>query len=971
MSLRKPRNLVLLAVFHLLMLAAFLPGCKEGTKTSPVSAILTADPTGQGTLISNAEDAIHTISGVVSSQTTSNNISGIEVGLYLNKQLVAKTLSTSDGQFYFAKVPPGLYELTFGSSKAIADFASSTYILRVLEDGSTQPTAPAVKLAPTNQERLKVQAKIQGEVVVNGAGTKLANINVDLVDGSNFVVTSSLTDSVGHFVFESIGTGTYTIKAGKASAYNEEPQQVTVREDGVVSPLYSVLSMTLTPTQSKYNIVGTLISQFNSEKLANATASLYLNGALQESTRTTSDGQFYFAQYSANLYEIRFSLISYKDNSIFLRILEDGKMSPENPIIKLEPVNPQDIKIEAKIEGEIVVFQAGTKLANINVELFDELNNSISTALTNNQGYFSFDKLVIGTYRIKAGKASIYDIDDKTSVTIRNDGVVSPRYAVIALKPSPVETTYQIQGTVISQSTSEKLANVVVTLFDKDKNYVDETRTTSDGLFYFSKRSTGLYEIACKPLNDAYYPATLTLWLLDGGVMSPANPIAKLESKNPLSNKVSAKVEGEVVAAGTGKPLANINVELKDLTGKLVSTVLSSSQGTFSFENLGAGSYKIFAGKASIYTQDSEDIDIYNDGVVSPRYVRLTLAPEPITIFALTGYVRNQTNSGLPYLEVKLFTKSDLTDVPVITRTTGDGKFFYDNLGSAGMYYLVVSSSVNTAQSQPYPIRILTDGTTSPASIEIIVTRSENIELASQTGTVYDAFSGGFVEYASVRINGNDAGVTDKNGRFFLPDLTVGTYKIEISKFGYETLNSSFELKTGNVTIPTKLEYPLLHNMKTGYGSIAGRLVDETAPGFPGAPDRFVRLYKWIQVTKSYEKLVENATTTIEVTDWEVSDNILSTKTGLTDASQDMDMAGAFKLTHLEPGNYVVYITRSATAPGFDNVSRRHIRIGEPLTWREIDSGADAGFEVEIRKITVEDGKTTYWTNFEQPFDGN
>ncbi len=970
MSLRKRRNLVLLAVIHLLVLAAFLPGCKEGTKTTPVSAILTSGT--QGTAITDSEDAIHTIAGVVSSQATSSSVEGIEVSLFLNKQLIAKTLSTTDGQFYFAKVPPGLYEITFASTKAIADFATSTSILRVLEDGTTQPSAPSVKLTPTNQERLKVQAKLQGEVVLSSDGTKLANINVDLVDKDNFIITSGLTNSLGYFAFEGIGTGTYTIKAGKASIYTEQPQPVTVRDDGVVSPLYSVISLTPTPVQAKFNIIGTVISQFNSEKLANATAALYLDNVLKEKTRTTTDGQFYFAQLAAGLYEIRFSLPEYKDSSLFVRILDDGKMSPEAPIAKMEPVNPTAMKIEGKIEGEIVLYSVGTKLANINVELFNELGQSVSTALTNGQGYFSFDKLGTGTYHIIAGKSSIYDLDDKTFVTIRDDGIISPRYSVIALKVSPVEVTYTIQGTVISQNTSEKLANVTVTLY-LNGNPAGTSKTTSDGLFYFSNLSKGLYDVVCMTTDDSYYPATIFVRILDNGTLSPESPIVKLVSKNPQSNVIEAKIEGEVSLYSSGAKLANINVELKDSDEKLVATVLSNSQGSFSFENVKPGNYKVYAGKASLYKEISESINIYNDGIVSPRYIRMALTPS-ITSYSIVGFVRNQSNCGLPYLKVNLYKTPELSDAPKTTRTTGEGKFYFEDLIDPGMYYLEAEAGPDTDKSTPYPVRILSDNTTSPASILISVTRAETIELASISGTIYDAFTGGYVEYASIKVNGNDNGVTDKNGRFIIPDLTVGNYKIEVSKFGYETLNVSFELKPGRVTIPSKLNYPLLHNMKSGYGSIAGRFVDETKPNFSGKPNQFVRLYKWGQVTKNYKLLnPNNIFQIIDVIDWELlsDEPVLSTKTGITDPNQEMDMSGAFKLTHLEPGYYVVYITASSTLPLTHYVSRATIPE-DTTTWRELDIDKDdPDFGAELRQVKVEDGKTTYWTNFEQPFDGN
>jgi hypothetical protein len=114
MSLRKRRNVVLLAVLHFLMLAAFLPGCKEGTKTSPVSALLTDMDENLTTIdLSQAENSVHTVLGKVVSKNTSEKLDNVTVKLLFENQLVSSSRTTSEGTFYFAKLPPGIYDLTF------------------------------------------------------------------------------------------------------------------------------------------------------------------------------------------------------------------------------------------------------------------------------------------------------------------------------------------------------------------------------------------------------------------------------------------------------------------------------------------------------------------------------------------------------------------------------------------------------------------------------------------------------------------------------------------------------------------------------------------------------------------------------------------------------------------------------------------------------------------------------------------
>lgn len=522
---------------------------------------------------------------------------------------------------------------------------------------------------------------------------------------------------------------------------------------------------------------------------------------------------------------------------------------------------------------------------------------------------------------------------------------------------------HKLVGTVISQNTSEKIANVNVSLTYEGK-LAGTTRTTSDGQFFFTKLPPGLFEMVFSTADKTYKDSTYIARILEDGTVSPATIEVKLSATNPEQIKVQAKIEGEVILSGAGTKLANLNIELEDATGLLISTALSSAQGTFAFENLPSGSYTIKAGKASSYVETSQSVSIRADGVVSPKYSVLGLSTKPIENFSITGFVKTQNKESLTNLEVKIFEDPELTkqaDEP--TRTTGEGKFFFEGIKKPAIYYIKAFATTNTDASEVYPVRVLADGTTSPSVAEIFVTRNETILSYKATGVIYDAFTGGPLEYATVKIADLNIAVTDKNGQFYTNDLLAGTYKIEISKFGYETLSTSFVIKNSDKV----LTLPLLHNMKTGYGSIAGRFVNE-ATGV-GVADLTVRLYKWVYTTKSrYETLLTNGLLTdvlITKSRYEYNNSlILTTKTSNPDPKNQTDLPGSFKLTHLEPGYYLVYITSDPSS----GIPATGSESWEGFSWLVPNKAADPGFKAEIRSLLVEAGKTTFWTNYEQEF---
>ncbi len=533
---------------------------------------------------------------------------------------------------------------------------------------------------------------------------------------------------------------------------------------------------------------------------------------------------------------------------------------------------------------------------------------------------------------------------------------------------------HTILGTVVSKNNNEKLENVIVKIF-YESQLVATTKTTSDGTFYFSKLPPGIFDLSFT--LDAYKDATYVIRILDDGTLSPTSPEVKLEATNQADIVIKATIEGTAVLSGTSDKIANLNVELLDTnSGKLITNALTSSTGQFSFSDQSVGSYTVRVGANSQYTINTAIFEVRGDGVVIPKSAFISMKAKEIDSFAIEGYVKSQAKEALPNFEVTLYKnyderlKAEVDNNENPTRTTGEGKFFFDGIKDPGTYFLIVSGE-NSVTSDPYPIRIMADRTVSPSTIEIPVIRDDSVSPTTISGTIYDAFTGGPLEYTNVKIAGLNTATTDKNGKFIVPNMVPGVYSLEISKFGYETLVTSFQIKDNNTTVPTALSYPLLHTMRTGYGSLAGRFVDETSG--EGITDLIVRLYPWVETTKkdyvTKTKIVDGVPKTedVEVTEtaWEIGSSfILTTKTSDLGDGSIPNLAGSFKLTHLAPGHYVIYITSETSAPSLTTETR----TGSYFPWASINRNYP-GFKSEIRNLEVIAGQTTYWTNFEQAYN--
>lgn len=544
------------------------------------------------------------------------------------------------------------------------------------------------------------------------------------------------------------------------------------------------------------------------------------------------------------------------------------------------------------------------------------------------------------------------------------------------------DATHAISGKVVSKTTSEKLDNVSVNLFFESK-LAGVTKTTSDGTFYFAKLPPAIYDLSFS--KDAYALASYVIRIMTDGTLSPSSPEVALAPTT--GETIKATLEGNVIFKETNQPLANLNVELFSENNDIpIKSSLTNSLGNFSFTDLQIGSYTAKIGKDSAYAPKDQEFKVYNGGIVSPKLAIVTLETMTSATYSISisGYVKAQTNESIPSFKVTLyndFLASISTSLPGNpTQATGEGKFFFENITVPGMYFLVASAASFTT-TEPFAIRILPDGTTSPANIEIPIIRiTDEANKCNISITINDAFSGGPIEYANAKINGFDVATTDLNGKFKV-NLLPGTYKIEIAKFGYEALSSSFLVEA---TASMSLTYPLIHSLKIGYGSIAGRYVNtECGSGISSAT---VYLYKWILTEKTYWDIAYTASETwiytglqSKISKWELeSENpILITKTG-TASDLTPEYQGSFKLTHLEPGKYLVYITETGKKPVIQpptyTLHNEPAIVEMPLDKHDLDAGLywrtlvkdKEGFV--IYNLEVEAGNTTYWTNYEQAY---
>lgn len=963
-----------LKLFALLFATAFiflhLVGCREGSGSSSLGLVV--GPT-QSAVVPTG----YAFEGQIKNSDPNQSLGNIPVALFNSAgQKVAETRTTIEGKFYFFGQLPDFYQVKIDENATIID--PTSYFMRLLPDGTTSPEKLEISTAGKSGVGQVTTYAIKGALRDKSTPEKgAAFVLVELFKNEQLLQIQQATKD-GEFYFSGLATGTYRFTLARGS------DQYMIRDDvifelqagGVTVPPISILLLEpkVEGTQGK-QITGQLTNENNSLSVGNIRIVLRRDGVFLGDTYTTAEGRFFFFDRTPDFYEIQVLPTAYFASATsYIRMLPDGTTSPTD--IKIPLVLIQDES------AEIPTFPISGKVKNarkpeetvpyILVELF---KNNVLTQIqqTTAAGDFNFLGLATGSYKLSLGRGSeIFIEKDDVIFEMLDNGVAAPPVSLIFIEPKEIASaSYQISGLVKTAKSNQPLANVRVLLTREGTTLTETSTTTAEGKFFFFDRTPGFYEIKIEA-NTVYHEARSYIRILPDGTVSPEEVLILLEEiVDPDESKRTYTVIGNIKnRAAPEESVPFVLVELYQ-NSTLLSVQQSSSDGGFLLENLKAGQYRLAFAKGSDQFQFRDDVvfEILTTGVIAPPVNLVFLDPKEIQVkYSITGQVvLGTSNEPLTGIQIELW-KDAISGLPIkSTFSTGEGRFTFTNLGP-GLYFTRVGSNQTTYRVRDdYIIQISEDGTISPEDSLIKLSKDLSglqafIELK---GFIRDAFTGAPLEYVTINLKGFGNVLTDRYGYYFFKDIPVGTYDLEMTKPGFSPLSVSIQVlkdeNTGNlVTLPGTLDYFMIYNQESDKGSIAGRAVNPD-DGTP-LPDKMVRVYRMAEVTKEKVLLDANSNQyTISETRWEISTELLvSTRTG--SGLGDYDDSGTFKITHLDPGYYLVYIGETNSKPVFKQVN--YLYPGE-IYWTEEEQFLNGLRIHSWSRVKVTANTTTYLSTYD------
>ncbi|WP_461205086.1 SdrD B-like domain-containing protein [Clostridium sp. DL1XJH146] len=157
-------------------------------------------------------------------------------------------------------------------------------------------------------------------------------------------------------------------------------------------------------------------------------------------------------------------------------------------------------------------------IENIVVNLYDENGELYEKTVTNEDGFYKFEKLPIGDYVVKFIVPEGYMLTEfmmGEDIEKDSDAYIDGKTATIVVGPETFNMTIDagmykinnITGVITDKDTGEPIEDAEVTLEDKDGNVVDTTTTDENGVYIFTAVLGEYYTIDIE--KDGYDKITL------------------------------------------------------------------------------------------------------------------------------------------------------------------------------------------------------------------------------------------------------------------------------------------------------------------------------------------------------------------------------------------------------------------------------------------------------------------------------
>lgn len=729
-------------------------------------------------------------------------------------------LARQDGTFLFPEVEPGVYNVR------IRGYVSTTPL---------QITVGTNDI--TGQQWIVTRAaQLTGGVLQNDNGMPITGATVTLFAPTGEVYATA-TDPTGHYVLESLPTGTYTVRVTSATHPPLTVEGLTISElDSVthrqwlLAPGFSVSGQVTTGAGT--GVADVLITATDANgngrsATTDANGNYTLQGLAEGSYDLTAEGTNTHSTklqptLTGNLGNQNFTLVSgatvegrlVNANAqpipwAFVTLSQGGQsvaagQSNAQGDFRIEGLAPGTYDYTTTAQGhlaqqgtftvtttntlDLTVAKAGTITgvvtsslgavggAAINVWQGNEL---VATTTAQADGSYFVDDLPLGTYDVAwsvgMGSAAV----QQASVTLTGS---TPQ------QPANFNRTLagQIRGTVYTEDGSTPAADVGVHLIDAEGDLITFAVTDASGKYAFTIHEAGVYTVLAR---GSSYEVRENLNVSGGVDLNQTDFV-----------RGSQTFAGTVTDDATGQPIEGAYVSLAHPVlndhGLHLPAGTTDSDGDFELAGLAPGQYEVLVtipGKAAQF----KTITVPPTG--SPPPLSAALKPEA----RIVGRVKNGSDdSAATNATVTVFRSSDHKLIGT-TMTDDQGDYIFDQLTEGESYFVLIRQG-DQANALFNTVTPTTNSTLLNATLSDSVSEvrgsvvADGRPLAGAQVLAYDS-EGRLI--ATVR--------TEADGSYAIKTLTPGSITLKALSDGFKAATGSTMIALGLHNLPTMSASPL------------------------------------------------------------------------------------------------------------------------------------------------------------------
>ncbi|AKQ63630.1 regulator of chromosome condensation, RCC1 [Myxococcus hansupus] len=459
----------------------------------------------------------------------SEDVSGVTVSVV---ESGATTTTDAQGLFRFSGLPAGTYTLEFQKEGYV-----SAQLTETVEAGDHHFVSVTL---------LRERGVVTGVLQLEGSDDP-SGVLITLV-GAN---ASTTTDAQGHFRFEGVPTGTYTVLAQR-NLYLDAEQTVEVRAN-------QESAVTLTMSLGRGDVSGT-VQLSDGASPEGVTLTLVRSGAT-----TTTDAQG------------RFSFTNLPQGDDTLRAQKEGYATAEQPV-SVRHAAPATLsftltRTQGRVAG-VIQLEGASDHSGATVTM----TASGATATTDAQGRYAFENVPVGTHALVIQRDLYAQVQRSAVVSAGATATVS---VTLARLRGNLQGNIRLTGAIQHAGTTVTLDEAGLT-----------STTDAQGRYTFSNVPTGTYTLTAR--RNAYTQVQRTVEVRAGVTLSVSFNL------EPLYGQLAGTIQLQGASNHAG-----ITVTLDE--AGLTST--TNAQGQYAFNNVTPGTYTLTA-RRNFYAQVQRTVEI-------------------------------------------------------------------------------------------------------------------------------------------------------------------------------------------------------------------------------------------------------------------------------------------------------------------------------------------------------------------------